>query len=144
MSVETNKSLVRRFYNVVWNTWDEQATREILSPEIDFRGSIGLQKHGQDGFIEYLNIMQSAFPDFHNQIDDLVAEQISGFIAIKTFPPLTGERVSIVGFETMEAPQEWREHPEPREAHRLGRERFYSEFRAQVLENKGSYSFKAE
>jgi steroid delta-isomerase-like uncharacterized protein len=74
MNVETNKSLVQRFYNEVWNTWDEQAVREILSPEIDFRGSIGLQKHGHDGFIEYMKLIRSIFPDFHNQIDDLIAE----------------------------------------------------------------------
>jgi predicted ester cyclase len=73
MSIELHKSLVRRFYNEVWNTWDEQAAREILSPEIDFRGSIGLQTHGHDGFIEYMKFIRSIFPDFHNQIDDLIA-----------------------------------------------------------------------
>ena len=74
MNVETNKSVVRRFYNAVWNRWDEDEATLILSPDIDFRGSIGLQKYGHEGFIEYMNIIRSAFPDFHNQIDDLIAE----------------------------------------------------------------------
>jgi steroid delta-isomerase-like uncharacterized protein len=74
MNVETNKSLVRRFYNEVWNTWDELAAKEILSSDIDFRGSIGQHKQGHDGFIEYMKVIRSIFPDFYNQIDDLIAE----------------------------------------------------------------------
>lgn len=73
-----------------------------------------------------------------------LAEQIPGFIAIKTFTAPDGERVSIVEFETMESHQAWREHPEHREAQRLGRKRFYSEFSIQVMENPRSYSIKAE
>ena len=73
-----------------------------------------------------------------------LAERIPGFISIKTFIAPDGERVSIVEFETMEAHQEWRDHPEHKEAQRLGRERFYSEFSIQVMENPRSYSFRAE
>jgi heme-degrading monooxygenase HmoA len=73
-----------------------------------------------------------------------LAERIPGFIAIKTFTAPDGERVSIVGFETLEAHQAWREHPEHREVQRLGRERFYCEFSIQVMENPRSYSFRAE
>ncbi len=71
-------------------------------------------------------------------------QQIPGFVAIKTFNAPDGERVFIVEFETEEAHQAWREHPDHREAQRLGRERFYSEFSIQVLKNPRSYSFKAE
>ncbi len=74
MNIETNKLMVRRFYDIVWNTWNEDEARLILSSEIDFHGSIGLEKHGHDGFIEYMHIIQSAFPNFYNQIDDLIAE----------------------------------------------------------------------
>ncbi len=73
-----------------------------------------------------------------------LAEQIPGFIAIKTFTAADGERVSIIEFETLEAHMEWRDHPEHREAQRIGRERFYSEFTIQVMENPRFYSFKAE
>jgi len=73
-----------------------------------------------------------------------LAEQISGFIAIKTFTAPDGERVSIVEFETQEAHQAWRQHPDHREAQRLGRERFYSEFSIQVMEEPRSYSFKTD
>jgi heme-degrading monooxygenase HmoA len=73
-----------------------------------------------------------------------LAERIPGFIAIKTFTAPDGERVSIIEFETLEAHQEWRDHPEHKEAQRLGRERFYCEFSIQVMENPRAYSFRAE
>jgi heme-degrading monooxygenase HmoA len=73
-----------------------------------------------------------------------LAEQIPGFIAIKTFTAPDGERISIVEFETLEAHQAWRDHPEHKEAQRFGRKRFYSEFSIQVMENPRLYSYKAE
>ncbi|HYM68516.1 MAG TPA: ester cyclase [bacterium] len=69
-----NKALVRRFYEVMWNTWDESAVPAVLAPEVDFRGSIGLRKHGHAGVMEYMRLIRDAFPDFNNRIDDLVAE----------------------------------------------------------------------
>lgn len=68
---------------------------------------------------------------------------IPGFASIKTFHADDGERVSIVEFETKEAHDEWRRHPEHREAQRLGREKFYSEYRIQVLDNPRSHSYNS-
>lgn len=74
MTADHTRRLVERFYTVMWNTWDEAVARAILDPEIEFRGSVGLTKHGHDGFLEYMNLIRTAFPDFHNRIDELVAE----------------------------------------------------------------------
>lgn len=65
-----------------------------------------------------------------------------GFLSIKTFYARDGERVSIVEFESKEAHEVWRNHPEHMKAQRLGRERFYSEFKIQVLGNPGEYRFR--
>jgi heme-degrading monooxygenase HmoA len=73
-----------------------------------------------------------------------LAERIPGSIAIKTFTAPDGERVSIVEFETLKSHRKWREHPEHREAQRLGMERFCSEFSIQVMENPWFYFFKAD
>ena len=43
--------LVERFYNEVWNQADETVAREILAEDFRFRGSLGPEKFGQDGFI---------------------------------------------------------------------------------------------
>ena len=55
-----------------------------------------------------------------------------GFVSIKTFAADDGERISIVEFDSEAAHGAWRNHPEHREAQRLGRERFYDEFQIQV------------
>lgn len=72
-SAADNRRLVETFFNVMWNTWDDATMRDILDPDIDFRGSIGLQVRGHDGFAGYMQTIRDAFPDFHNRIDDIVA-----------------------------------------------------------------------
>jgi len=72
-----------------------------------------------------------------------LAESMPGFISIKTYAAPDGERVSIVEFESDATHNAWREHPEHREAQRLGRERFYSEFRIQVCRVERSYGVGA-
>lgn len=69
-----NKALVTRFYDEMWNRWREETAREILHPDVRFRGSLGLETRGHDGFLGYMATIRRAFPDFHNRIDELVAE----------------------------------------------------------------------
>lgn len=61
-----------------------------------------------------------------------LASEMPGFRSYKDFVAEDGENVSIVEFESMEAVDAWREHPEHREAQRRGREEFFSEYRIQV------------
>ena len=63
---------------------------------------------------------------------DALAAAMPGYVIHKTFTAGDGERVTLVEFESEETMRAWREHPEHREAQRLGRERFYSEFRLTV------------
>ena len=74
MSANANKALVHRFYAEVWNSWDEAAAREILTEDIEFRGSIGLSKSGHAGFIDYMGVIRRAFPDFQNAVEEVIAE----------------------------------------------------------------------
>lgn len=63
---------------------------------------------------------------------DALARSMPGFVAIKRFDAADGERVSLVEFADQASHDAWRDHPEHRAAQRLGRERFYSEYRVQV------------
>lgn len=74
MSVEENKLLIRRYYDEMWNTWNFAVANEIINEEIVFRGSLGVTTKGRDGFKQYMNTVHAAFPDFHNSIEDLIAE----------------------------------------------------------------------
>jgi steroid delta-isomerase-like uncharacterized protein len=74
VSGETNKDIIRRYYDVLWNRWDLAVAEELLSSEITFRGSLGVSVQGLKGFTDYLESVRAAFPDFHNTIEDLITE----------------------------------------------------------------------
>lgn len=74
MSIEENKRLIQSYYEDMWNVWDFSVADRIIDEAIDFRGSIGLTVKGRDGFIGYMKTIQAAFPDFHNTIEELIAE----------------------------------------------------------------------
>lgn len=79
--------LVRRFYDEVWNQADEAVAREILAVDLSFRGSIGEERHGAEGFIDYMRKIHRAFADYHCRIDHLVADA-AGAAARMTFAGL--------------------------------------------------------
>ena len=70
-----------------------------------------------------------------------LAKQSPGFVSFQSFSGEGGDRLSVIEFESLEAVDTWRNHPEHREAQRLGKERFYSEYHLQVCEQVRSYSF---
>jgi heme-degrading monooxygenase HmoA len=63
-----------------------------------------------------------------------LATTMTGYIAHKSFFADDGERVTIVEFESQDALQAWRVHPDHVEAQRQGRSRFYSEYRTTTCE----------
>jgi predicted ester cyclase len=67
-------TLVERFYFEAWNRWDDGAVAEILTADFLFRGSLGDHARGRDGFRAYRDKVRSAFPDFRNEVRELVAE----------------------------------------------------------------------
>lgn len=66
------KALVERFYSDVWNRSDEAAAREILHPDFRFRGSLGPERVGPDGFIAYLRAVHAALGGFTCIVDELI------------------------------------------------------------------------
>jgi predicted ester cyclase len=66
-------ALVRRFYFEVWDQADEQVARDILHPQLSFRGSLGAERSGPDGLIDYLRQTHAALAEYHCIIDDLIA-----------------------------------------------------------------------
>ena len=71
----TPKTLVERFYHEVWNRADEDVAREILVEDFRFRGSLGPEKVGRDGFIDYMRSIHVALADYTCIIEDLVATE---------------------------------------------------------------------
>jgi steroid delta-isomerase-like uncharacterized protein len=72
VSDDQNKALVRRFYEELWNAWRVDVADEILAPGVSFRGSLGSSVSGREEFKAYVERVRLAFPDWHNQIDELL------------------------------------------------------------------------
>jgi predicted ester cyclase len=73
MAPPTSSELVERFYHEVWNRADERVAREILDADFTFRGSLGTERRGPDGFIEYLRAVHAAVGNFTCTIGQLIA-----------------------------------------------------------------------
>ena len=74
MSLASNKILIERYYHELWNRWDLGIVDDLLAPDVRFHGSLGVAVEGAEGFRRYVQMVRDAFPDFHNTIEDLVAE----------------------------------------------------------------------
>lgn len=70
-----------------------------------------------------------------------LATRMPGFISYKDFTAADGESVSLVEFESAETLLAWREHPEHKEAQRLGREQFLLEYQIQIVHPSRTYRF---
>lgn len=101
-----SQALVRRFYAEVWDRGDEDVAREILHPDLAFRGSLGPERSGVDGFIGYMRSVLAALGEFRCDIEDLVATgtraaarmSFTGIHRGELFGvPATGRRVTWAG-----------------------------------------------
>ncbi len=70
----STQSLIERYYNDLWNHWTLDLIPELISPQFEFRGSLGIELSGHDAFRDYMRMVRTAFPDFHNRIDDLLID----------------------------------------------------------------------
>lgn len=71
-----------------------------------------------------------------------LARAMPGHLSHKGFTAADGERVTIVEFDSEEHQRAWAEHPEHREARRLGREAFYTEYSIQVCQRLRGHAHK--
>jgi heme-degrading monooxygenase HmoA len=72
-----------------------------------------------------------------------LARTMPGFVSYTPCTSAGGEDVAIVEFDSHESVAAWKAHPEHREAQRLGRERWFTEYRITVCDAVRDYSFKA-
>jgi len=64
--------LVERFYRELWNRWNDDAVDDTLSPGFAFRGSLGQETLGRDGWRRYRDLVRAGSADFCNEITELV------------------------------------------------------------------------
>ncbi|USG62762.1 ester cyclase [Sneathiella marina] len=66
--------LIERFYHELWNKADEAVAHDILHADFRFRGSLGPERRGPDGFLDYLRSVRLSLPDFMCRIQEIVTE----------------------------------------------------------------------
>src|SRR5437764_580046 len=106
MVLVQNKILVRCYYEEMWNRWNFTLASELLADDISFRGSLGTEMRGREQFCDYMRRVQLAFPDFHNRVDQFIAED-DRVVACLTYTgthrgeifgiAATGKRISYAG-----------------------------------------------
>lgn len=67
--------LIERFYHEVWNQADEEVAREILHRDFVFKGSLGPERLGPDGFIDYMRAIRRAMPQYTCNIQQIISEE---------------------------------------------------------------------
>ena len=74
MAPEENKAVVRRLVEELVNKGDLAVTDEIFATDFVNRSpAIGITPD-REGIKQYITMVRSAFPDYHNVIEDLIAE----------------------------------------------------------------------
>lgn len=65
--------MVARFYDTLWNQWDDSAVDDTLASDVTFRGSLGVETVGRDGWRSYRDQIRCGAPDFHNKVLGIIA-----------------------------------------------------------------------
>lgn len=75
MSTEENKVVVRRLFDEVWNTGRLDKLEELYSPDFvaDYRPYAPLRT-GHEGIKDMVRRAWTTFPDYHEELEELVAE----------------------------------------------------------------------
>ena len=68
------KDQVRKFYNVIWDEYNKDEIPSVLHRDLTFRGSLGQEKKGHEGFIEYLDTLHKALGGYASFIEEMVEE----------------------------------------------------------------------
>ena len=73
MSIETNKAIVRRYVEQVLNNQRHDLIDEFLAQTVEFHGPTG-SFIGLSEVTKWLTMFAAALPDWHSNIDDMIAE----------------------------------------------------------------------
>lgn len=87
MSLEENKMIVRRFIEA-YNARNLEVFKELVAADyVDHTH----QQRGRNNFKHLFTLAFQAFPDWHEQIEDLIAESDKVWVCVKATGTHTGE-----------------------------------------------------
>jgi steroid delta-isomerase-like uncharacterized protein len=71
---EKNKTILRRFYEELFNTGDLSVADEIVAVSYVNHNALPGEKPGREGLKAFVTLLRTAFPDIHFTVEDQVAE----------------------------------------------------------------------
>lgn len=71
---ESVEHIVRKFYESIWNSKQFDIAHEILHPELIFRGSLGAEINGVEGFLGYVRDVHGALSNYTCTINTLISD----------------------------------------------------------------------
>lgn len=75
MPTDIGRELIALFYDRLWNCWDDAEVDRVLEEDFVFRGSLGQETRGRDGWRRYRDDVRAAAPDFRNEVVELVVAE---------------------------------------------------------------------
>src|SRR5215813_3898569 len=74
MPTATRQALIQRYCEELWNGWNFALVDSLIDPNIVFRGSLGIEVKGWEGFVSYMRTVRAAFPDFRHLVEEVIEE----------------------------------------------------------------------
>lgn len=75
--------LVQQFYERIWNRGDLDAVVDLLHEDFLFRGSLGSERRGREGFTDYVRSVRGALSDYRCEILDCVTQDDRAFAKMR-------------------------------------------------------------
>lgn len=100
LASDRNRKLIERFYEEMWNRFDKSQIPTLLTQDIWFRGSLQQSKNPHAEFAEYVDYIQRTFPDFTNEVEEIVSEGGKAFARLTYRGTHRGELFAIAAPES--------------------------------------------
>jgi predicted SnoaL-like aldol condensation-catalyzing enzyme len=75
MSIEANKALARRFVDEIANRGNLAIADELFAPDFETRDAVVPTAPGPEGVKQVFRAVLAAFPDFHETVEDVLADE---------------------------------------------------------------------
>ncbi len=75
MSAEENKAVIRRAYDELWNERNVGVVDELVAEDFLNHAAPPDRQRGRQDLKDMILMFESAFPDFHYEVEDVIAER---------------------------------------------------------------------
>jgi steroid delta-isomerase-like uncharacterized protein len=79
----TPREIVQAFYDEIWNRQDSAAIPRLCHEDLEFRGSLGEERRGLEGFESYVRSVTTALGDYRCEIEDVIVEDSKAFARVR-------------------------------------------------------------